>query len=62
MMGGTLEVAKENLLNEVLEREEWMSKPADEMTDDEKIKLKEFELKVAKMNEEKEKVRKNLGN
>jgi hypothetical protein len=32
------------------------------MSDDEKNKLKEYELKLLKMNEEKEKYKKNLGN
>ncbi len=32
------------------------------MNDEEKNKLKEYELKLAKMNEEKDKFKKNLGN
>lgn len=36
MMGGTLEDAKEqNILDEELERPEWMNKPIEEMTDEE---------------------------
>jgi hypothetical protein len=45
MMNGTLEVKKENILNEVIQKEEWMSKPQEEMTDDEKIRLREYEIK-----------------
>ena len=45
MMNGTLEVKKENILNETLQKEDWMSKPVDEMNDDEKIKLREYENK-----------------
>ena len=37
-----------------------MSKPLDEMNEEERIKLKDFEAKEAKLNEEKEKIRKNL--
>lgn len=62
MMGGTLEEKKETPLDEKLEVEEWMSKPFDEMTEDERIKLKEFEVKKARLEEEKEKIRKNLEN
>jgi hypothetical protein len=62
MMNGTLEVKKENILAETLVREDWMSKPAEEMNDDEKIKLREYEIKEQKQNEEKEKIRKNLEN
>ena len=61
MMWGTLEEKKENLLADNLEREEWMNKPIEEMTEDEKVKLREFEVNVAKMAEEKEKHKKNLG-
>lgn len=62
MMNGTLEIKKENFLNETLEKEDWMNKPADELNDDEKIKLREYEIKVDKQNEEKEKIKKNLEN
>ncbi len=70
MMNGTLEEKKENLLEEILEKEEWMNKPVniillifktEDLTDEEKNKLKEYELKLTKMNEEKEKYKKNLG-
>lgn len=43
MMGGTLEEKKENLLGEELQKEEWMNKPVDDMTDEEKTKLREYE-------------------
>lgn len=62
MMNGTLEVKKENLLAETLEKEDWMNKPIEEMNDDEKIRFREYELKEQKQNEEKEKLRKNLEN
>ena len=62
MMGGTLEEKKETPLDEKLEVEEWMSKPIDEMTEDERTKMKEFEVKKARLEEEKEKIRKNLEN
>lgn len=62
MMNGTLEVKKENLLAETLEKEDWMNKPVEEMNDDEKIRFREYELKEQKQNEEKEKLRKNLEN
>lgn len=45
MMGGTeLNLKKEkNLMDESLIREDWMNKPVEEMTDDEKARFKEFE-------------------
>jgi len=45
MMGGTeLNLKKEkNLMDQELIREDWMNKPVEEMTDDEKARLKEFE-------------------
>jgi hypothetical protein len=45
MMGGTLEEKKETPLDEKLDLEEWMSKPPEEMTEEERFKLKEFEVK-----------------
>jgi len=59
MMGGTLEEKKETALTETLQREEWMNKPVDEMTEEEKLKMREYEVKEQKMNEEKEKNLKN---
>lgn len=48
MMNGTLEVKKENILAETLEREDWMNKNPEEMTDEEKIRLREYEAKEQK--------------
>lgn len=62
MMGGTLEEKKENPLDEGLEMEVWMSKPVEEMNEEERLKYKEYEVKKAKMDEEKEKIRNNLEN
>lgn len=43
MMGGELIFKKDkNLLEMELVREDWMSKPEEEMSEDEKVKLKEF--------------------
>lgn len=44
-MGGTLEEKKETPLDEKLEVEEWMSKPMDDMNEEERVKFKEFEVK-----------------
>lgn len=62
MMGGTLEEKKETPLDEQLLVEDWMSKPPDDLTEEEKGKLKEFEAKKQKLDEEKEKLKKNLEN
>lgn len=61
-MGGTLEEKKENPLDEGLEMEAWMSKPMDDMNEEERIRFKEYEVKKLRMDEEKEKIRKNLEN
>lgn len=45
MMGGTLEEKKETPLDEKLEVEEWMKKNPDDMTEEERMKLKEFEVR-----------------
>jgi hypothetical protein len=44
MLGGTELILKKekNVMSEELVREEWMNKPEEEMTDEERIKLKEF--------------------
>ena len=44
MMGGNELIFKKdkNALDQELEREDWMSKKEDDMTDDEKLKMKEF--------------------
>ena len=36
MMGGTLEEKKASLLQATMEREKWMDKPPEEMTEEEK--------------------------
>lgn len=59
-MSGTLEEKKETPLDEVLEMEEWMHKNPDDMSEEERMKLKEFEVKKARLEEDKEKIRKNL--
>lgn len=60
MMSGTLEEKKESVLEVVIEREKWMDKPAEEMSEDEKMKLKEYEVKKQKAEEEKERTIKKL--
>ena len=57
MLGGNELVFKKekNKLDEELVREEWMNKPLDDMNEDEKQRLKEFEQRVA---DSKEKQRK----
>jgi hypothetical protein len=56
-MGGYELIFKKdkNALDQELEREDWMSKKEDDMTDDEKLKMKEF---LAKEKEYQEKRRK----
>jgi hypothetical protein len=56
-MGGNELIFKKdkNALDQELEREDWMSKKEDDMTDDEKLKMKEF---LAKEKEYQEKRRK----
>ena len=60
MMGGTLEEKKTSVLQMTVEREKQMDKPQDEMNDDEKTKLKEYETKKQKAEEEKERIVKKL--
>lgn len=62
MMNGTIEEKKENPLEQGLEVEEWMSKPPEEMNEEERVRLKEYEVKKQRLEEEKEKIRKNLEN
>lgn len=46
MMGGILEMKKEkNIMQLELTREEWMNKAVQDMSEEEKLKLKEFEAK-----------------
>lgn len=61
MMNGTLEVKKENLVNQSMEKEPWMLEiPADEMTAEQKKLVAQFEAAQHKFLEEKEKYRKSL--
>ncbi|KAJ3099331.1 Cilia- and flagella-associated protein 43 [Phlyctochytrium planicorne] len=60
MMGGKLEDRSEETEKEDLVRPDWMNKPKEEMSDDERKLLKEFEKKVAILKEEQEKYRKAL--
>lgn len=48
MMDGTIEEKKENPLDEMLEKEDWMDLPQDEMSDEQKIRFKEYEVKLQK--------------
>jgi len=45
MMGGTLEEKKENPLDDEITKEEWMDKPSEEITEEERKKIKEYEKK-----------------
>ncbi|KAI8914669.1 WD40-repeat-containing domain protein [Gorgonomyces haynaldii] len=60
MMNGKLDDKKEQAEEVDLTRPEWMNKPKEEMTDDEKKLVKEFEKKLAVYKEEQEKARKAL--
>ena len=39
-----------------------MDKPVDDLTEEERLKLREYEINLAKFNETKEKLKKNLEN
>ncbi|KAI8612803.1 hypothetical protein BC830DRAFT_1230957 [Chytriomyces sp. MP71] len=60
MMGGKLDDKSEETEKEELVRPEWMNKPREEMNEEERKLVKEFEKKVATMKEEQEKYRKAL--
>ncbi|KAJ3121663.1 Cilia- and flagella-associated protein 43 [Nowakowskiella sp. JEL0407] len=60
MMGGKLEDRSEQEEKEELVRPEWMSKPKEDLNDEEKRLIKEFEKKLAVFKEEQEKYRKAL--
>lgn len=60
MMGGTLEEKKTSVLEVTIEREKWMDKPLDEMSEEEKAKMKQYEQKRQKAEEEKERIVKKL--
>jgi WD40 repeat protein len=59
MLGGTLELKKnKGIMEETLEKEEWMDKPIEDMSEEEKLKLKEFQQREKELQEEKDKKRK----
>ncbi|KAJ3276471.1 Cilia- and flagella-associated protein 43 [Terramyces sp. JEL0728] len=60
MMGGKLDDRKDKEEKEEVVRPEWMNKPKEEMSDEEKKLLKEFEKKMAIFKEEQDKHRKAL--
>ena len=60
MMDGTLEEKKENKLEKILEREEWMEKPREKMTEEERNQYDEFVEKELALKEEKARIRKVL--
>ncbi|KAK1164357.1 cilia- and flagella-associated protein 43 isoform X1 [Acipenser oxyrinchus oxyrinchus] len=60
MMGGVLEVKKEDILKMEIPQPEFMSKPEAQWLEDEKKQFKEYEKKVKELNEEREKYRKTL--
>ncbi|KAI8899961.1 WD40-repeat-containing domain protein [Globomyces pollinis-pini] len=60
MMNGKLDDRKSQEEKEEVTKPEWMNKPKDEMSDEEKKLLKEFEKKMAIFKEEQEKHRKAL--
>jgi WD40 repeat protein len=60
MMGGKLEDRKMQEEKEEIVRPEWMNKPKEELTDEEKKLMKDFEKKMAIFKEEQEKQKKAL--
>ncbi|XP_048192304.1 cilia- and flagella-associated protein 43 [Perognathus longimembris pacificus] len=60
MMGGVLEVKKEDILRMVIPEPPFMLKPDALWTEDEKKQFKEYEKKVKELNEERDKYRKSL--
>ena len=60
MMGNTLEEKKENILKKEIEKEDWMQKPKEEMTEEERIKYNIYLEKQEILNEEAQKLRKIL--
>ncbi|KAG8523496.1 Cilia- and flagella-associated protein 43, partial [Galemys pyrenaicus] len=60
MMGGVLEVKKEDILRMVIPQPAFMAKPDALWTEDEKKQFKEYEKKVKELNEERDKYRKSL--
>lgn len=45
-----------------MKKEEWMDKQVDDMSEEERLKLREYEINLQKFNEAKEKLKKNLEN
>ncbi|XP_030721405.2 cilia- and flagella-associated protein 43 [Globicephala melas] len=60
MMGGVLEVKKEDILRMVIPQPAFMSKPDALWSEKEKKQFKEYEKKVKELNEERDKYRKSL--
>ena len=51
-MNNSLEEKKESVFTDELVEEEWMKKPADQMTEEEKGKLEDFRVRRQKLEEE----------
>ncbi|MBZ3873071.1 Cilia- and flagella-associated protein 43 [Sciurus carolinensis] len=60
MMGGVLEVKKEDILRMVIPQPAFMAKPDALWTEEERKQFKEYEKKVKELNEERDKYRKSL--
>ncbi|XP_049712075.1 cilia- and flagella-associated protein 43 isoform X2 [Elephas maximus indicus] len=60
MMGGVLEVKKEDILRMVIPQPAFMAKPDAVWSEEERKQFKEYEKKVKELNEEKDKYRKSL--
>ncbi|KAJ3194324.1 Cilia- and flagella-associated protein 43 [Irineochytrium annulatum] len=60
MMGGKLDDRSDETEKEELVRPDWMNKPKDDLSEEERKQIKEFEKKVAVFKEEQEKYRKAL--
>ncbi|ELK35584.1 WD repeat-containing protein 96 [Myotis davidii] len=60
MMGGVLEVKKEDILRMVIPQPAFMAKPDAIWTEEERKQFKEYEKKVRELNEERDKYRKSL--
>uniref|UniRef100_A0A8C5UTN9 Cilia- and flagella-associated protein 43 n=1 Tax=Microcebus murinus TaxID=30608 RepID=A0A8C5UTN9_MICMU len=60
MMGGVLEMKKEDILRMVIPQPPFMAKPDAMWTEEERKQFKEYEKKVKELNEERDKYRKSL--
>ncbi|KAL2769304.1 cilia- and flagella-associated protein 43, partial [Daubentonia madagascariensis] len=60
MMGGVLEVKKEDILRMVIPQPPFMAKPDAVWTEEERKQFKDYEKKVKELNEERDKYRKSL--